>query len=68
MGHVHIPSLTPGQVLLLTVGVCVFNLFGKKKKSGGQDSALGLALIGFSLLMDAVTGGLQVSGTTRSEE
>ena len=45
---------------LLTIGVCVFNLFGSKKKKGGEDSALGLALIGFSLLMDAVTGGLQV--------
>ncbi|KAL3931835.1 MAG: hypothetical protein SGPRY_000960 [Prymnesium sp.] len=68
MGHVHIPSLTPGQVLLLTVGVCVFNLFGKKKKSGGQDSALGLALIGFSLLMDAVTGGLQDKVKKRTKE
>jgi len=47
------------QVLLLTIGVCVFNLFGSKKKKGGEDSTLGLALIGFSLLMDAVTGGLQ---------
>ena len=46
------------QVVLITVGVCVFNLMGKKKK-GGNDSALGLVLIGFSLIMDAVTGGLQ---------
>ena len=46
------------QVALITAGVCVFNLFGKKKK-GGADSALGLGLIGFSLVMDAVTGGLQ---------
>ena len=48
------------QVGLVTVGVSVFNLVGKKKKKGGADSALGLALIGCSLLMDAVTGGLQV--------
>ena len=47
------------QVGLVTVGVSVFNLVGKKKK-GGDDSSLGLALIGFSLVMDAVTGGLQV--------
>lgn len=47
------------QVLLITVGVCVFNLLGKKKKGGGADSMFGLALIAFSLVMDAVTGGLQ---------
>ena len=43
---------------LITLGVCVFN-FGGKTKSGGADSSYGLLLIGFSLVMDAVTGGLQ---------
>jgi UDP-galactose transporter B1 len=47
------------QVFLITAGVVVFNLMGKKKKAGGGDSLYGLALIGFSLVMDAVTGGLQ---------
>jgi UDP-galactose transporter B1 len=46
------------QVFLITLGVCVFN-FGGKSKKGGGDSTYGLALIGFSLVMDAVTGGLQ---------
>ena len=46
------------QVALITVGVCLFNLLGKKKK-GGNDSLLGLGLIFFSLIMDMVTGGLQ---------
>jgi UDP-galactose transporter B1 len=46
------------QVVLITLGVCIFN-FGGKKKSGGDDSTYGLALIAFSLVMDAVTGGLQ---------
>jgi len=55
------------QVLLITLGVCVFNLFGKKKK-GGEDSTFGLALIGFSLLMDAVTGGLQDKVKARTKE
>ena len=43
------------QVAMITIGVCVFNFGGKKKKSGA-DSPLGLALIGISLLMDAFTG------------
>jgi len=55
------------QVFFITVGVCVFNLFGKKKK-GGSDSSLGLALIGFSLVMDAVTGGLQDKVKKRTKE
>jgi len=55
------------QVVLITVGVCMFNLFGKKKK-GGSDSTLGLLLIGFSLLMDAVTGGLQDKVKKRTKE
>ena len=46
------------QVLLITVGVCVFNFAGKSKGSGG-DSSYGLLLIVLSLVMDAVTGGLQ---------
>merc|ERR1719327_1943284 len=46
------------QVLLITLGVCVFN-FGGKAKKGGEDSLVGFALIGASLVMDAVTGGLQ---------
>jgi len=46
------------QVVLITGGVVVFN-FGGKSKSGGADSTYGLALIGFSLFMDMVTGGLQ---------
>jgi UDP-galactose transporter B1 len=48
------------QVALITLGVCIFN-FGGKKKSGGGDSMYGLVLIAFSLVMDAVTGGLQDS-------
>jgi len=55
------------QVVLITIGVCVFNLFGKKKKAG-EDSTLGLALIGFSLVMDAVTGGLQDKVKKRTKE
>jgi len=46
------------QVGLITLGVTVFN-FGGKRKGGAADSAYGLALIGASLVMDAVTGGLQ---------
>ena len=56
------------QVGLITLGVCVFNLLGKKKKKGGEDSVLGLALIGFSLVMDAVTGGLQDKVKMRTKE
>mmetsp|Transcript_3762 Transcript_3762/g.12104 ORF Transcript_3762/g.12104 Transcript_3762/m.12104 type:complete len:324 (-) Transcript_3762:44-1015(-) len=54
------------QVALITLGVTVFN-FGGKKKGGGEDSAYGLWLIAASLVMDAVTGGLQdkVKKTTK---
>ena len=55
------------QVVLITLGVCVFNLMGKKKK-GGEDSSLGLLLISFSLVMDAVTGGLQDKVKKRTKE
>jgi solute carrier family 35 (UDP-galactose transporter), member B1 len=47
------------QVLMITMGVVVFNFGGKKKGGGSADSPYGLALIAFSLLMDAFTGGLQ---------
>ena len=39
-----------------------------KKKKGGEDSSLGLLLIGFSLVMDAVTGGLQDKVKKRTKE
>ncbi|KAL1530275.1 hypothetical protein AB1Y20_001187 [Prymnesium parvum] len=68
LGGRSFSALEYAQVLLLTVGVCIFNLFGAKKKKGGEDSALGLALIGFSLLMDAVTGGLQDRVKKRTKE
>lgn len=55
------------QVALITAGVCMFNLLGKKKKAG-EDSSLGLLLIGFSLVMDAVTGGLQDKVKKRTKE
>ena len=55
------------QVALITAGVCIFNLVGKSK-AGGADSSYGLALIGFSLLMDAVTGGLQDRVKVRTKE
>ena len=55
------------QVALITAGVCIFNLFGKSK-AGGADSSYGHALIGFSLLMDAVTGGLQDRVKVRTKE
>jgi len=50
------------QVLIITIGVVVFN-FGAPRKAGkgaGTDSTYGLALIGFSLALDGATGGLQV--------
>ena len=47
------------QVVIITGGVVAFNLGKGKAKSGASDSAYGLGLIGFSLVMDAVTGGLQ---------
>lgn len=40
-------------MLLITLGVTVFN-FGGKAKGGASDSAYGLGLIGASLVMDAV--------------
>merc|ERR1719247_3928586 len=43
------------QVALITIGVCVFN-FGGSKKKGGADKPLGLILVAISLLMDAFTG------------
>ena len=46
------------QVILVTVGVVVFN-FGGKSGGKGSDSSYGLLLICASLLMDMVTGGLQ---------
>ena len=55
------------QVVLITIGVCVFN-FGGKSKGGGSDSSYGLALIAVSLLMDAVTGGLQDKVKKRTKE
>jgi len=55
------------QVLLITLGVCMFNLLGKKKKAG-EDSTLGLLLILFSLIMDMVTGGLQDKVKARTKE
>mmetsp|Transcript_34786 Transcript_34786/g.69317 ORF Transcript_34786/g.69317 Transcript_34786/m.69317 type:complete len:358 (-) Transcript_34786:524-1597(-) len=55
------------QVVMITIGVCMFNLLGKKKKAG-EDSTLGLLLIGFSLVMDAVTGGLQDKVKRRTKE
>ncbi len=56
------------QVLLITAGVTVFNFGGKKKKSGKADSPLGLGLIGLSLMLDAVTGGLQDRVKMRTKE
>jgi hypothetical protein len=49
------------QVILVTVGVVIFN-FGapvKPGKGGGSDSSYGLALIAGSLALDGCTGGLQ---------
>ncbi|KAJ1484854.1 UAA transporter [Baffinella frigidus] len=49
------------QVVLVTVGVVIFN-FGapvKAGKGGGSDSTYGLALIAASLALDGFTGGLQ---------
>jgi len=47
------------QVAAITLGVCVFNFGGGKKKVGKKDSPWGLLLIAISLFMDAFTGGLQ---------
>jgi len=58
------------QVFFVTLGVAIFNLAADAKKSGGggNDSAYGLALIFLSLVMDAITGGLQdrVKRTTKA--
>ena len=54
------------QVLLITVGGASSSS-GKKKK-GGEDSVFGLLLIGFSLVMDAVTGGLQDKVKARTKD
>lgn len=58
------------QVFFVTLGVAIFNLAADSKKSGvgGNDSAYGLALIFLSLVMDAITGGLQdrVKRTTKA--
>ena len=56
------------QVALITIGVCVFNFGGKKKKGGAVDKPIGLALLFVSLLMDMFTGGLQdkVKATTKA--
>ena len=55
------------QVILITLGVTVFN-FGGKKKAGGADSSYGLLLIGIALVLDAVTGGLQDKVKARTKE
>ena len=50
------------QVIIVTVGVVVFN-FGapvKAGKGGQADSTYGLALMAFSLALDGATGGIQV--------
>jgi len=56
------------QVAFVTLGVALFNFGASDKKSGGSDSAYGLSLIGLSLIMDAITGGLQdrVKKTTKA--
>jgi len=56
------------QVVIITVGVVVFNLGKSKGKKGGEDSLFGLCLISFSLVMDAVTGGLQDKVKKRTAE
>jgi len=56
------------QVIIITGGVVAFNL-GKGKGGGGKsDSFYGMGLIGFSLVMDAVTGGLQDKVKKRTSE
>jgi UDP-galactose transporter B1 len=56
------------QVALITLGVCVFNFGGKRKKGGAVDQPYGLALIAASLLMDMVTGGLQDKVKLRTKQ
>ena len=47
------------QVVIVTLGVVVFNLGKSKSKTGGGDSAYGLGLIALSLGMDFATAMLQ---------
>ena len=47
------------QVMVITLGVVIFN-FGAKKGGAGEDSAYGLTLIGLSLVMDFATSMSQV--------
>jgi hypothetical protein len=47
--------------------VTVFNFGGKKKKGVKPDQPFGLVLLAGSLLMDAVTGGLQVKKKIKME-
>ena len=56
------------QVVFVTLGVAIFNFGADAKKTSGNDSAYGLSLIAISLVMDAVTGGLQdrVKRTTKA--
>jgi UDP-galactose transporter B1 len=56
------------QVIFVTLGVAIFNFGADAKKTSGSDSAYGLSLIALSLVMDAVTGGLQdrVKRTTKA--
>ena len=55
-------------MIIITVGVVVFNLGKASSKKGGHDSSYGLGLISFSLVMDAVTGGLQDKVKKRTAE
>jgi len=55
------------QVILITLGVVVFN-FGGKSKKGSSDSTYGLVLIFISLIMDMVTGGLQDRVKAKTKE
>jgi UDP-galactose transporter B1 len=58
------------QVIVVTIGVVVFN-FGAPRKPGkgaGADSAYGLALIAGSLALDGATGGLQDRVKKRTKE
>lgn len=56
------------QVVFVTLGVAIFNFGADAKKTSGNDSAYGLSLIAISLVMDAITGGLQdrVKRTTKA--
>ncbi|KAL1528414.1 hypothetical protein AB1Y20_009763 [Prymnesium parvum] len=59
LGGKRYSAVEYAQVLAITLGVCIFNFGGGKKKVGKKDSPYGLFLIVISLLMDAFTGGLQ---------